>query len=75
MCCLNRPLVTKGFTKCLGMFSRLSRFVVEHNLDLDDALISLISSHLQTLKGEFTRYLPDISKPKFELIRNPLLLN
>ena len=29
--------------KCLSMYSRLSSIIVEHNLDLDDALISLIS--------------------------------
>ena len=34
------------------MFSCLSSFLVEHNLDLDDALISLLSSHLQTPNAE-----------------------
>ena len=57
------------------MFSRLSSFVVELNLDLDDALITLISSHLQTLKNEFIRYFPDTSKPEFDLIRNSFLLD
>ncbi|KAI6661430.1 hypothetical protein LOD99_13302 [Oopsacas minuta] len=57
----------------ITMFSHLCSYVEDCEISISEALQNDIATHLQSLKDEFSRYFPETTKSKFNLIRNPFL--
>ncbi|KAI6648427.1 hypothetical protein LOD99_8217 [Oopsacas minuta] len=57
----------------ITMFSHLCSYVEDCEISISEALQNDIATHLQSLKDEFSRYFPETTKSKFNLVRNPFL--
>ncbi|KAI6648073.1 Zinc finger BED domain-containing protein 5-like [Oopsacas minuta] len=57
----------------ITMFSHLCCYVEDCEISISEALQNDIATHLQSLKDEFSRYFPETTKSKFNLVRNPFL--
>ena len=55
----------------LAMFSHLCSYCEDSNYEISESLKNDIASHLHSLKNEFSRYFPEITKSQFALVRNP----
>ena len=57
----------------ITVFSYLNSFVEDCETSIIESLQNDISTHSQLLKEEFSIYLPETTKSKFRLVRNPFL--
>ena len=53
------------------MFSHLCSYCEDSNHEISESLKNDIASHLHSLKNEFSRYFPEITKSQFALVLNP----
>ena len=65
----------KVSAKNLSIFPRLSICLTDNEIVFKEEFCTQITSHLKTMKDEFERYFPDISKLEFDIVRNPFSIN
>ena len=58
----------------LAMFSHLCSYIEDCGTTISEPLKIDIGSHLHSLREEFERYFPEITKFQFALVRNPFLV-